>query len=207
MERRYTKSQLQRAAGDLNSDGLPLKFGGIAAVVDSATDMGWFEEEIAPGAFDEALADPELDVRCLYNHEECQVLGRTKSETCRLSLDSNGNLAYEYDADYRSPLHLMVGAAIDRRDVTQSSFAFTISEVVWMESAKYGPMGKRRITKIKKLYDVSPVTFPAYEDTEADSRSLRDERSKFLGNNGDAEKLQQQEIAHSLALLTLTKTK
>ena len=59
-----------------------------------------------------------------------------------------------------------------RGDITQSSFAFTIKEQNWSESEKYGSMGKRSIKMIDNLYDVSPVTYPAYEDTEADARII-----------------------------------
>ncbi len=67
-------------------------------------------------------------------------------------------------------------------DITQSSFAFTIKEQKWSESTKYGSMGKRTITMIEDLYDVSPVTYPAYADTEADARSvvaLRDQEREI----------------------------
>jgi phage head maturation protease len=69
-----------------------------------------------------------------------------------------------------------------RGDITQSSFAFTIKEQSWTTSEKYGNMGKRVITVIEDLYDVSPVTYPAYADTEADARSIaamRDEEQEI----------------------------
>jgi hypothetical protein len=59
-----------------------------------------------------------------------------------------------------------------RGDITQSSFAFTIKEQTWADSEKYGSMGKRTIKMIDQLFDVSPVTYPAYEETEADARSI-----------------------------------
>lgn len=184
----------------------PDKFGGVAAVVDTTTDMGWYEERIAKGAFDAALASADLDIRVLYNHEECQVLGRTKSGTGRVYVDERGNLAYDYDFDPNSPLHKTVAAAIMRGDITQSSFAFVIEEVTWSASAKYGEMGLRTINKIKMIYDVSPVTYPAYEDTEADSRkALIEERSNFGGENVTAKN--EIEMRKSLDLLKIIKIK
>lgn len=184
----------------------PDKFGGVAAVVDTITDMGWYEERISKGAFDSALASADLDVRVLYNHEDCQVLGRTKSGTGRVYVDERGNLAYDYDFDPNSPLHKTVGAAIMRGDITQSSFAFVIEEVTWSASEKYGEMGLRTITKIKMIYDVSPVTYPAYEDTEADSRkALIEERSQINGENVTVQN--EIQMRKSLDLLKIIKLK
>lgn len=207
IERRKLGSIEQRAMVD--GVEFPDKFGGVAAVVDIVTDMGWYEEKIARGAFDLALAVSDLDIRVLYNHEECQVLGRTLSGTGRVFVDDNGNLAYDYDFDANSPLHKTVASAIIRKDITQSSFAFTIEEVAWSYSEKHGEMGLRTITKIKTLYDVSPVTFPAYEDTEADSRSasLIEERGKFVTPEINVTELQQQEMRNSIDLCKLIQLK
>jgi hypothetical protein len=77
---------------------------------------------------------------------------------------------------------MSVVRSIMRGDITQSSFAFTIKEQNWSESTIYGSMGKRSIKVIESLYDVSPVTYPAYADTEADARSIvamRDEEREI----------------------------
>ena len=63
-KRTFTGSVHVRAAGD----GMPKEIGGIAAVVNSVTDLGMFEEVILPGAFDYALSK-DYDIRCLFNHE------------------------------------------------------------------------------------------------------------------------------------------
>ena len=162
----------------LNAEGLPEKIGGIAAVVNVVTDMGWYEEIIVPGAFDQALQD--ADIRCLFNHEDELILGRTKSGTCTVFLDAAGNLAYENTMDYQSPTHQDVGVAVKRGDISESSFQFVAESVEWTNSEKYGPMYMRKITKISKLYDVAPVTFPAYADTTTEGRSLNEERNQFI---------------------------
>jgi HK97 family phage prohead protease len=163
----------------MNADGLPEKIGGIAAVVNTITDMGWYEEMIAPGAFDEALT--RSDIRCLFNHEEECILGRMKSGTCSVIVNADGHLEYENTMDYQSPTHQNVGVAVRRGDISESSFSFVPEAVEWRESSKYGAMNLRVITKIKQLYDVSPVTYAAYpEGTSTESRSLQDERSAFL---------------------------
>jgi HK97 family phage prohead protease len=160
-------------------DGMPKEIGGIAAVVNSVTDLGYFEEVITPGAFDYALSR-EYDIRCLFNHEAELILGRTKAETCKVFVNADGNLEYTWIPDYENPTHMSVVRSIMRGDITQSSFAFTIKEQSWADSTKYGTMGKRTITMIDELFDVSPVTYPAYSDTEADARSIIKMRDEEL---------------------------
>jgi hypothetical protein len=160
-------------------DGMPKEIGGIAAVVNSVTDLGYFEEVITPGAFDYALSR-EYDIRCLFNHEAELILGRTKADTCKVFVNADGNLEYTWIPDYENPTHMSVVRSIMRGDITQSSFAFTIKEQTWTDSTKYGTMGKRTITMIDELFDVSPVTYPAYSETEADARSIIKMRDEEL---------------------------
>ena len=162
-----------------DGEGMPKEIGGIAAVINSVTDLGYFEEVIMAGAFDNALSK-DYDIRCLFNHEADLILGRTKADTCKVFVNGDGNLEYTWIPDYENPTHMSVVRSIMRGDITQSSFAFTIKEQSWSESEKYGTMGKRKITIIEDLYDVSPVTYPAYEDTEADARSIAQLRDQEL---------------------------
>ena len=173
--RTFTGSVHTRADGE----GMPKEIGGIAAVINSVTDLGYFEEVIMAGAFDNALSK-DYDIRCLFNHEAELILGRTKANTCKVFVNNDGNLEYTWVPDYENPTHMSVVRSIMRGDITQSSFAFTIKEQSWSESEKYGTMGKRKITIIEDLYDVSPVTYPAYEDTEADARSIAAIRDQEL---------------------------
>jgi uncharacterized protein len=175
--RTFTGTVIARSEGE----NMPKEIGGIAAVINSVTDLGYFEEVIEKGAFDNAL-NKEYDIRCLFNHEAELILGRTKANTCNVFVNADGNLEYTWIPDYENPTHMSVVRSIMRGDITQSSFAFTIKEQKWSESTKYGTMGKRTITMIEDLYDVSPVTYPAYADTEADARSivaLRDQEQEI----------------------------
>jgi HK97 family phage prohead protease len=175
--RTFTGTVIARSEGE----NMPKEIGGIAAVINSVTDLGYFEEVIERGAFDNALSK-EYDIRCLFNHEAELILGRTKANTCNVFVNADGNLEYTWVPDYENPTHMSVVRSIMRGDITQSSFAFTIKEQKWSESTKYGSMGKRTITMIEDLYDVSPVTYPAYADTEADARSvvaLRDQEREI----------------------------
>ena len=125
--------KIRRAIGTINyrsvDDGLPTEFGGVAAVVDTVTDLRFFEEKIERGAFDEVL---DHDVRVLFNHDPSAMLGRTKSGTAKVYLNSDGHLEYTWQPDYDNPLHVQVARSIMRGDVTQSSFAFTVDEYAWV---------------------------------------------------------------------------
>ena len=164
---------IKRAIGQINyrSEGekMPEEFGGIAAVVNSTTDLRFFEERIEPGAFENVLED---DVRVLFNHDADAILGRTKSNTAKVWVNGDGNLEYSWKPDYENPLHKQVARSIMRGDITQSSFAFTIEDYSWEKSDKYGDNSTHVIRKIKELMDVSPVTYPAYQDTISEARSI-----------------------------------
>ena len=194
--RTITGSVHTRADGE----GMPKEVGGIAAVVNSVTDLGYFEEVIMTGAFDNAL-NKDYDIRCLFNHEADLILGRTKADTCRVFVNGDGNLEYTWVPDYENPTHMSVVRSIMRGDITQSSFAFTIKEQNWSESEKYGSMGKRSITMIDSLYDVSPVTYPAYEDTEADARSIAAIRDQEL----EIEAAKQSQVSADILKLALAR--
>ena len=140
---------------------------GYAAVCGSATEIaGLFREQIARGAFKDAVGRD--DVRALFNHDANFVLGRSTSGTLRLIEDDKG-LRYDVDApDTTWARDLMV--SVQRGDINQSSFAFEVTEEEW-DYSKRGEMPLRTIKSVR-LYDVSPVTYPAYGTTSVSARSL-----------------------------------
>lgn len=142
---------------------------GYAALYNVETDLGWFIERIAPGAFDEVVQD---DVRALFNHDPNYVLARSVNGqgTLRLKLDESG-LMYEFDVDQEFSNHVNLAKSIERGDVTQSSFAFTILKDEWTYNREQDK-DVRTILKVKRLYDVSPVTYPAYESTTVSARDI-----------------------------------
>ena len=145
-----------RAQGDADE----LRVEGYAAVFNQETNLGFFREQIARGAFSDVMED---DVRLLLNHDGAP-LARTTNQTLTLSVDDEG-LRYEAilsDTTQGRDLYKM----IQRGDITQSSFAFTIKGEEWDKETN-----TRTITKVGRLLDVSPVTYPAYPQASVSARS------------------------------------
>lgn len=139
-------------------------------------------ERIARGAFSEALNRPD-DVRGLFNHDSDHLLGRLSAETLRLRADDRG-LLYEIDLP-DTQAGRDVATSIERGDLTGSSFAFVPEVVEWSEEED------REIRTIKsvRLYDVGPVTFPAYESsttalrTDGQDELAKSERDSWKQGN------------------------
>ena len=123
-----------------------------------SNDLGNFKEIIAEGAFDGRLQD---DVRFLINHDGLP-LARTTNGTLRLTTDERG-LRYEAEVANtsigRDLIELMRNGTIN-----QSSFAFVVEDDSW--EVRDG-INIRTINKVSRLYDVSAVTYPAYESASA----------------------------------------
>lgn len=164
-ERRYLPMPVtaeKRAEGE----GELYEIKGYAAKFNSPALLGWYEETIMPGAFDEVLGD---DVRCLFNHDPNMVLARSSNGTLTIGVDAIG-LFYSYTTPNRQ-LAKDVQDMILTGDVSQSSFAFRVKEASWEYAQAPGEIDKRKIIKIEKMYDVAPVTYPAYQDTTVAKRS------------------------------------
>ncbi len=159
-------------AADLRAearDDGALVLAGYAALYDTETVIGgMFREAIAPGAFAEAVGRD--DVRALFNHDPNVVLGRTAAGTLRLWADDLG-LRYEVLLDALNPDHVRMHRMVARGDVTQSSFGFEVVAQEWRDTGKAGTL-PLRVIRSAKLYDVSPVTYPAYAQTTVTSRDL-----------------------------------
>ncbi|MFE7378534.1 HK97 family phage prohead protease [Bacillus thuringiensis] len=134
---------------------------GYAAVFNSKTSIGgWFDEIIAPGAFARALSE-NGDIRALFNHNWDNVLGRTKSGTLRLEEDGKG-LKFEVELPNTSTGRDLA-ESMSRGDINQCSFGFWVTEEDW----DYNVEPALRTVKEVELYEISVVSIPAYDDTEA----------------------------------------
>lgn len=143
------------------------KIEGYSAVFDKWSEtLGWFREKIEKGAFTRALKTS--DARALFNHDSNLILGREVSKTLKLSQDDSG-LYMELDPPNTTYANDLL-ESIRRGDVREQSFGFTISSDTWEDEEK--PIASRTINIVNRLYDVSPVTFPAYPDTDIAMRSF-----------------------------------
>ena len=135
---------------------------GYASVFDSPSEPMPFVEFVRRGAFAKTLNDG-ADVRLLIDHEGVP-LARTRSGTLMLEEDDRG-LRVEASLDPANPDAARVISAMKRGDISQMSFAFRTIKDNWNSD--------RSVRELKEvqLYDVSVVTFPAYEETVAEIRS------------------------------------
>ena len=121
-------------------------------------------ESIDPHAFDDTIND---DIRCLINHDTSMVLGRTKAGTLKLVVDNYGLKGIvTINPDDQDAMNLY--ARVQRGDVSQCSFGF---EILSEETDVKSSGNVHWTLKSVRLYEVSIVTFPAYEKTEAVARS------------------------------------
>lgn len=176
VERRFFRSEARAAKTETGE----MRIGGYGALFNTYTNMGWFAEVVDPGFFDGIKSDR---CACLFNHDSNIVLGRTKNDTLTLKTDAKG---LDYDSilpAHRTDVYELVQGGY----VYESSFAFTVLKSTWeevdrslltgllsesdLDQLSYG--GKvtvRRLQKGKELFDVSPVTYAAYEGTTTDTR-------------------------------------
>lgn len=132
--------------------------------------MGMFREQVAPGAFAPLLARGP-DTRALFNHDPNFVLGRTKAGTLRLREDDRG-LQVEID-----PPDTQVGrdvvTSIRRGDISGMSIGFTVQREEWSQPPEgSSKLAVRTVLEFGELFDISPVTFPAFRATSVSARAL-----------------------------------
>jgi len=140
---------------------------GYASIFDSpsATATPDFVEIIRPGAFTRTLRE-NPDVRAFWNHNLDFILGRAKANTLSLEEDAKG-LRFELILP-DSPTGQDARSAIERGDVDAMSFGF-ITRKDEMRKDQDGRI-VREIFDVD-LIEISPVIFPAYEETSAELRS------------------------------------
>ena len=148
---------------------------GTPIVYDSWADLGWYDEMIDRGA----LTDTDLrDVRFLVNHNTDMIpLARSRNNnansTMQMSIDDEVgmNIRVNLDVDNNAEAKALY-SAIERGDISGMSFMFKVDGDRWEELESEHP--KRHIERISKVFEVSAVTFPAYEATNISARGLAD---------------------------------
>lgn len=173
MEKRTKEFRfIEMRALDNNSNEMVVE--GYAVVFDKTTDLGWIKEKIDRNAFDGADMS---DIVMKYNHEDSVLpLARTRGGSLQFEVDSRGLkiTATLPDTTSNRDIYTLIKSQV----LTKMSFAFTIKE----EDYDY-ETDTRTILKFDKIFDVSVVDFPAYEDTEVYARaeeSLNKEKEKYL---------------------------
>ena len=141
------------------------------------------ETELYPGVREEvspdALVGVDLsDVKALIDHDTAKVLGRTKANTLSLSVDSKG-LYGEIIVNKSDQEAMNLYSRVQRGDVDQCSFGF---EILNEEMIQNSDGTVKFIIKSINLYEVSVVTFPAYQETavEARSKQIEDAQKRTL---------------------------
>ena len=139
---------------------------GHGSVFNTETELypGTFEK-VDPHFFDDVLNN---DVRALFNHDSNLVLARTKSGTLKLSVDTTG-LKYVIPNMPNTTTGNDLLELISRGDISQSSFSFTTKTDKWEKRADGSQL--RTLLKCETLYDVSPVTYPAYPTADVAQKS------------------------------------
>lgn len=169
IERRTIISPLEIRAV---TEGGAKKLRGYAAVFNRKSEILWyFREIIKPGAFKNAIN--KSDVRALVDHDPSRIIGRSipgrAGNTLSLREDEVG-LYYEVEpADTQAGRDIIV--SVERGDVSGSSFAFTVRTDTWRT---VDGEQQREIEEVDEIFDVSPVTYPAYPDSTVGIRSLSD---------------------------------
>lgn len=162
------ETRSDETTGDLYISGYFAVFNSLYEICPGAT------ESIAETAFDDTLSS---DIRGLINHDSTLVLGRTKVGTLSLKVDTRG-LWGDIKINSEDQDAMNVYSRVKRGDVDQCSIGFEILEE---EFEDRGGSVHWTIRKVK-LYEVSVVTFPAYEDTSVTARSkqLKDIKTKSV---------------------------
>ena len=143
---------------------------GHAAVFDSWSEtLGGifpFKEKVRKGAFAESIGRD--DIRALFNHDPNYVLGRNRAGTLELVEDEVGLRVRITPPD--TSWARDITTSIRRGDISQMSIGFVVEDDEW--SSKDG-IDTRELKKVR-LFDVSPVTFPAYTATDVGVRAMQE---------------------------------
>lgn len=176
-ERRYITLEVRADSDEPRIVGYAAKFNR------DSQPLGWsgFIERIAPGAFAKTIK--EADIRALGNHDPNVVLGRNKAGTLSLSEDKTG-LRYDIDIDADNSQSMSWYRMVKRGDISQSSFGFQVVKDEWTYPDDDNEPIVRTLKEVK-LFDVSPVTFPAYLDTEAEARKAFRSLAEATGRDLD----------------------
>ena len=148
---------------------------GQPIVFNEPTDLGWYREIIADGALDRTDL---RDVRFLVNHNTDMIpLARSRNNnensTMQMQVVPEEGMKIRVDLDTENNAEARaLYSAVERGDISGMSFMFTVDGDKWDDLDSDYP--KRTVTSISRIFEVSAVTFPAYESTSIQARGLAD---------------------------------
>lgn len=202
-DKKYNKMKTEKRIFNLESrfetkeDGSE-SVAGYGAVFNSRSEnLGGFFEYISPDAITSETIE-KSDVRALINHDQNLVLARSTSGTLKLDVDEKG-LRYEFDipeTSYGKDLAINM----KNGNISQSSFAFIVGDDEWSTDENGNDI--RTITKIERLYDISPVVYPAYSQAESDLVVAQRSLAKYKEQK-ENEKEEKDLVMRSLAKLKI----
>ena len=173
MERKVKEVRLREVRAVEEPEKMRIE--GYAIVFDEPTDLGGYIEIIERGALEQCDMS---DVCLKYNHEDTyMIMARTRNKSLQLEVDDHGLKIYADLIDTQS--NRDVYKSIQAGLLDKMSFAFIVSDANW---DTVDGVDVRRISGIAKLFDVSVVDVPAYDQTEVYARSkeaVEAEQNKF----------------------------
>ena len=171
MNKEVRSLEFEIRAEETGKEELAGRLTGTPIVFNQVTDLGWIREMIEPGALD----NTDLrDVRFLVGHDTTGIpLARSRNNnensTMQLSVSERGmDIRVDLDIE-NNPRAKELYSAVKRGDISGMSFMFTVDKDSWEDLESEQPL--RRINSISRVFEVSAVTFPAYEGTSLEAAS------------------------------------
>jgi HK97 family phage prohead protease len=171
MELRFLETAELRTAGVRAIEGYAAVFGSLAKIND-------FYERFLPGAFRRAL-DEKQDVRCTFNHNHNNILGRSKAGTLEVAEDSTG-LHFRCEMP-DTEVARDLATLIKRGDIAECSISFRARDDDWSREVIDGETANVRTLRDVDVFDLGPVTYPAYSQTSVSARSSRMAKPQTTG--------------------------
>ena len=171
MNKEVRSLEFEIRAEETGSEERAGRLTGTPIVFNQVTDLGFAREMIEPGALD---STDLRDVRFLVGHDTSMIpLARSRNNnensTMQLSVNDNGmDIRVDLDIE-NNPRAKELYSAVKRGDISGMSFMFTVDKDAWEDLESEQPL--RRITSISRVFEVSAVTFPAYEGTDIQAAS------------------------------------
>ena len=178
---------------------------GQPIVYNERTDLGWYDEIIDDGA----LTNTDLrDVRFLVNHNTDMIpLARSRNNnensTMQMEVIPNVGMTIRVDLDTENNAEAKsLYSAVSRGDISGMSFMFTVDRDRWEDVDSDHPT--RHVEKLSRVFEVSAVTFPAYEATSISARGLSEalENARASLDSVKAEKRELERKKQKLRILT-----